>query len=270
MLRSSKLQQQGASCRQAPAAGRCQPRARVQRRPALLVTAHGTASPSTSATELKKTGFVGEMRAVAMKLHTREQAPKEGGTDAPKRNQTWAPTLSGYQQFLAESKVVYEAMEGVMQNAHNAAHPEYAKFQHTGLERSAALAADLQYMQQQYGLPPPVVQEDGPGATYAKLLQQLAAEDPQAFICHYYNFYFAHTAGGRMIGKKVSEMLLGGKALAFYEYEGDVNSLLDGVRASLNELAQGWSSEQKERCLKETADAFTYSGSLMKCMTEEH
>jgi hypothetical protein len=52
-------------------------------------------------------------------------------------------------------------------------------------------------------------------------------------------------------------MLLGGKALAFYEYEGDVNSLLDGVRASLNELAQGWSSEQKERCLKETADAFT-------------
>lgn len=33
------------------------------------------------------TGFVGEMRAVAMKLHTREQAPKEGGVEAPKRAQ---------------------------------------------------------------------------------------------------------------------------------------------------------------------------------------
>jgi heme oxygenase len=39
--------------------------------------------------------------------------------------------------------------------------------------------------------------------TYAKHLKQLAADDPQSFICHYYNYYFAHTAGGRMIGKKV-------------------------------------------------------------------
>jgi hypothetical protein len=76
-------------------------------------------------------------------------------------------------------------------------------FQHTGLERSAALAADLQYMQQQYKLPPPTVQEDGPGMTYARHLRQLAENDPQSFICHFYNYYFAHTAGGRMIGKKV-------------------------------------------------------------------
>lgn len=78
-----------------------------------------------------------------------------------------------------------------------------ANFQKTGLERSAALASDLEYMQQQHKLPPPVVKEDGPGMTYAKHLKQLASEDPQSFICHYYNYYFAHTAGGRMIGKKV-------------------------------------------------------------------
>lgn len=80
-----------------------------------------------------------------------------------------------------------------------------ANFQNTGLERSAALASDLAYMQQQHKLPPPVVKEDGPGMTYAKHLKQLASEDPQSFICHYYNYYFAHTAGGRMIGKKVGE-----------------------------------------------------------------
>ena len=28
-------------------------------------------------------------------------------------------------------------------------------------------------------------------------------KDPQAFICHFYNTYFAQTAGGRMIGRKV-------------------------------------------------------------------
>lgn len=30
--------------------------------------------------------------------------------------------------------------------------------------------------------------------------------NPPAFICHYYNHYFAHTAGGRMIGAKVSQV----------------------------------------------------------------
>ena len=35
-------------------------------------------------------------------------------------------------------------------------------------------------------------------------LRELAATSPPAFMCHYYNHYFAHTAGGRMIGKAVS------------------------------------------------------------------
>lgn len=36
------------------------------------------------------------------------------------------------------------------------------------------------------------------------LLQRLAKEDPPAFICHFYNIYFAHSAGGRMIGRSHS------------------------------------------------------------------
>ena len=36
-----------------------------------------------------------------------------------------------------------------------------------------------------------------------RLLEDLAATNPQAFLCHFYNIYFAHTAGGRMIGMKV-------------------------------------------------------------------
>jgi hypothetical protein len=52
-------------------------------------------------------------------------------------------------------------------------------------------------------------------------------------------------------------MLLDGKQLQFYEYAGDVNELLDGVRGSLNSLAEGWSRDQKDVCLKETLDAFS-------------
>ncbi len=81
--------------------------------------------------------------------------------------------------------------------------PTDAQFQNTGLERSAALAADLQWFESTYGIKAPTPQEDGPGRTYVRLLQELAQNDPPAYICHYYNYYFAHTAGGRMIGKKV-------------------------------------------------------------------
>jgi hypothetical protein len=55
---------------------------------------------------------------------------------------------------------------------------------------------------------------------------------------------------------QVAQMMLDGKELKFYQYNGDVNELLDGVRASLNELAEHWTREQKDHCLRETADAF--------------
>lgn len=40
--------------------------------------------------------------------------------------------------------------------------------------------------------------QDGPGMTYARKIADLAVTDPPTFICHYYNFYFAHTAGGEL------------------------------------------------------------------------
>jgi hypothetical protein len=62
-----------------PAPAECAPRA--PRRAAVRVLAHG----AVGAAELKKQGFIGEMRAVAMKLHTRDQAPKEGGQKASEK-----------------------------------------------------------------------------------------------------------------------------------------------------------------------------------------
>jgi heme oxygenase (biliverdin-producing, ferredoxin) len=124
-------------------------------------------------------------------------------------------------------------------------------------------------MASEYGVVPPAPAPDGPGNTYAAFLTALAKDDAPAFICHYYNFYFAHTAGGRMIGAKVSQELFGGKELAFYSYEGgDVAPLLDAVRASINALAEAWTDAQKARCLEETSASFKWSGQLLRLITE--
>lgn len=75
-----------------------------------------------------------------------------------------------------------------------------AEFRNTGLERSEKLAKDLEWFKEQgYTIPEP----SSPGIAYAQYLKELSEKDPQAFICHFYNVYFAHSAGGRMIGKKV-------------------------------------------------------------------
>ena len=123
---------------------------------------------------------------------------------------------------------------------------------------------------------------DGPGSVYAacvpsalaasllcasprrSYLTQLAASNPPAFLCHWYNVYFAHTAGGRMIGTKVASMLLDDAKLAFYEWQGDLSTHMGGVRDSINAVAEGWSRQQKDTCLEETALSFKYSGELLK------
>ena len=75
------------------------------------------------------------------------------------------------------------------------------------MERSAALASDLAWFKAEHGLEPEAPRADSAAAAYVEVITKLAAEDPPAFICHFYNFYFAHTAGGRMIGKQVSQSI---------------------------------------------------------------
>lgn len=74
------------------------------------------------------------------------------------------------------------------------------EFRNTGLERASALAKDLEWFKGQgYEIPEP----GEPGSSYAAYLKELAENDPPSFVCHFYNVYFAHSAGGRMIGKQV-------------------------------------------------------------------
>jgi heme oxygenase (biliverdin-producing, ferredoxin) len=165
-----------------------------------------------------------ELRGAAMRLHTREQAPKEGQAPAPPRA-PYTPTHADYLAFLVDSLHVYEAFEAIIAElaskeagatAPNGDTPTVSMkaLQHTGLERTAALRQDIDWMVQEYTLERPSV--GAPGLGYAQHLRELSYNIPK-LICHYYNFYFAHTAGGRMIGKQMSALLLNKKTLEFYK-----------------------------------------------------
>ncbi|KAF0904676.1 hypothetical protein E2562_036077 [Oryza meyeriana var. granulata] len=224
-----------------------------------MVVAAATAAemaPAASGEEGKP--FVEEMRAVAMRLHTKDQA-KEGEKEsqAPPVAR-WEPSVEGYLRFLVDSKLVFETLEAIVDRA---AVPWYAEFRNTGLERSEQLKKDLEWFKEQgHTIPEP----SAPGTTYASYLEELAEKDPQAFICHFYNVYFAHTAGGRMIGKKVSEKILNKKELEFYKWEGNLSQLLQNVRNKLNQVASSWTREEKDHCLDETEKSFSYSGDLLR------
>ena len=210
----------------------------------------------------KKNSFVqDELRPYAMKLHTRDQSPKEGQQPAQKPFTEWQVGLGDYLHFLVDSLHVYEAFDKIINS-----NPLYEKLRNTGLERSEALRYDIKWISTVYS-PGLKVPECGKGGKdYANLLLDLSTKSPPKFICHFYNHYFAHTAGGRMIGKKLSDKLLEGKVLKFYEWEGDVKVLLDNVRHNIDVMAETWSPEEKLACLEETAETFRAGGSLMVYM----
>merc|ERR1719424_2696069 len=57
--------------------------------------------------------IMAELRPYAMKLHTREQAPREGQAASPPPR-AWEPTSAGYLQFLVDSRHVYTTLEGIV------------------------------------------------------------------------------------------------------------------------------------------------------------
>nr|UDH74131.1 heme oxygenase 1 [Eschenbachia blinii] len=229
----------------------------------MVVAAAGTAAAAAEEMSKKRypgegKGFVEEMRFVAMKLHTKDQS-KEGEKEAQEKPlPKWEPSIDGYLKFLVDSKLVYDTLEKIVDKAD---FPEYAEFRNTGLERSECLAKDLAWFKEQgHTIPEP----SPPGLNYASYVEELSKKDPQAFLCHFYNTYFAHSAGGRMIGKKVAKEVLNGKELEFYKWDGDLSQLLQNVREKLNAVAENWTREEKNHCLEETEKSFKFSGEILR------
>eukprot|EP00168_Porphyra_purpurea_P018428 TRINITY_DN685_c0_g1_i9.p2 TRINITY_DN685_c0_g1~~TRINITY_DN685_c0_g1_i9.p2 ORF type:complete len:203 (-),score=94.04 TRINITY_DN685_c0_g1_i9:168-776(-) len=170
-------------------------------------------------------GFVNEMRMVAMKLHTKDQAKEGMQEKSTIPINEWKPKQSDFVQFLADSLHVYEYFEEELMVA-DSPHPEYARFANNGLERCAALKTDLAYLASLGNPTPPPTSAATKYVDYLKTLES----KPEAVICHWYNYYFAHTAGGRMIGRMMQNLLFEGRELAFYMWEEDVSDILNRVR----------------------------------------
>jgi heme oxygenase len=168
---------------------------------------------STPATEVNFPPILEELRDVAMRLHTKEQAPREGQVAAPAKPAVpYVPTQKDYLQFLVDSNAVYVALEEIVNE-----NEKLAMFRNSGLERTQELEKDIAWMCNKYNLERPEV--GAAGKRYAEELKAMVKSDDDIpeFMCHYYNFYFAHMAGGRMIGKQMSKLLLDGETLEFYK-----------------------------------------------------
>jgi len=217
----------------------------------------------TAEEKARKSFVQTEMRSAAMKLHTRDQSPKEGQQPAEKPVAKWEPGRAEYLQFLVDSRHVYQCLEEIV-----GANDVLSSFGDSGLERVAALEKDIEWFKKEGLETPPL---GSMGKEYAARLREIAdAGTWEVFTCHFYNFYFAHTAGGRMIGKMMSDKLLEGHTLEFYQWErGDPKEeLLPALRLQIDNMADTWTREQKDACLAETAATFKGGGSLLTYLRE--
>jgi hypothetical protein len=193
------------------------------------------------------------LRGAAMKLHTRQQAPKEGKAPSEKR-EPYVPTRMDYLRFLVDSQHVYQALEDIVNEKE-----ELEAFRNCGLERTAALEKDIEFMVAEYGLSKLPVGRYG--ADYAESLRKM--ESIPGIMCHFYNFYFAHTAGGRMIGNRMSALLLDKKTLEFYKWDGDLNEIKSRVKETFDAMVAGtWTEGQRKECIDATAATFVGGGSI--------
>ncbi|PUZ60042.1 hypothetical protein GQ55_4G091600 [Panicum hallii var. hallii] len=232
-----------------------------RRRPVVAAAAAATTAPAASGEEPGKPSFVEEMRAVAMRLHSRDQSmhgEKEVPLEPPVA--TWDPNVEGFLRFLVDNKLVFETLEAIVGRA---AVPWYAEFRNTGLERSEALEKDLEWFRQQGHT---ITEPSAAGIAYASFLEELSEKEPPAFTTHFYNFYFGHSAGGVIIGKKIAEKINLHKELEFYQWEGNLSQLQQNVRDKLNQVASGWSREERDRCLDEMEKSFICSVDLRRHM----
>eukprot|EP00612_Vaucheria_litorea_P000965 CAMPEP_0171460894 /NCGR_PEP_ID=MMETSP0945-20130129/5579_1 /TAXON_ID=109269 /ORGANISM="Vaucheria litorea, Strain CCMP2940" /LENGTH=228 /DNA_ID=CAMNT_0011987171 /DNA_START=314 /DNA_END=1000 /DNA_ORIENTATION=- len=198
-----------------------------------------------------------EMRRIVMRLHTRSQSAEGKVEDKGKKFSEWKPTLTGYVQFLVDSRLIYSTLDEIVNSS-----DDLVKFRKTGLERVSALDFDLIWLAENYqnlSIPKPT----SISVEYADYLREISQRSVPRFICHFYNHYFAHTAGGMRIGLKVSEACLDNHTLQFYKY-GDENmkELLEVTRKNIDSMALSWDREAKDECLDEIPMTFKYGSAI--------
>merc|ERR1711904_197867 len=160
----------------------------------------------------RKVGNARPCARVVRGVTVRPAGVRSQATQVPRRGGSTSSNVARVSQGFALRAASSDLEENVKDNA------KLSKLRENGLERAGALDTDIALLSGM-GVEPAGYEGDAsPGAEYAKYLKDLSEENLPGFICHYYNTYFAHTAGGRMIGKAVSDRILDGRKLDFYHY----------------------------------------------------
>eukprot|EP00468_Gymnochlora_sp_CCMP2014_P010786 CAMPEP_0167749402 /NCGR_PEP_ID=MMETSP0110_2-20121227/5387_1 /TAXON_ID=629695 /ORGANISM="Gymnochlora sp., Strain CCMP2014" /LENGTH=240 /DNA_ID=CAMNT_0007634551 /DNA_START=128 /DNA_END=850 /DNA_ORIENTATION=+ len=199
-----------------------------------------------------------EMRRASMKLHTRDQS-KEGEQKPSKPIPQWEMSPTAVLKFLVDTKLIHTTLDEIAGKA-----PELKEIYQAsdGIRRIDGIERDIKNLMQNY----PELELPEPGADalgYSQQLLTLAEESIPGFVCHYYNTHFANAAGGRMIGKFISDKISNGETLNLYKYD-DGKKQLEDVRKTIDELANTWDKEDRSRCVEETPNAFKGASTVLQ------
>ncbi|KAK4387550.1 putative inactive heme oxygenase 2, chloroplastic [Sesamum angolense] len=250
----------------------------------------------------EKKGITEEMRFVAMKLRNsgkvkrknnsavdgeseEEETGNVGGEeDNTEDSETWRPSMEGFLKYLVDSELVFSTVERIVDESSDVS---YVYFRKTGLERSDCISRDLKWLSEQGNVIP---EPSNPGITYVQYLEELAEKTPPLFLCHFYNIYFSHIAGGQVIAKqdnctgfcivvqkpclRFSSACYIGFAICLKEairrkrtgvlpMGGRCRRVVERVREKLNALGEHWSRDEKNKCLREATKAFRFLGQMV-------
>jgi heme oxygenase len=94
--------------------------AAAQRSLVAVAAATATVPAAAGGDDEAGTPFIEEMRAAAMRLHSRDQA-RDGRNEAQAPMEPpiakWQPTVDGYLRFLVDSKLVFHTLEAIVHRA---------------------------------------------------------------------------------------------------------------------------------------------------------
>lgn len=107
-------------------------------------------------------------------------------------------------------------------------------------------------------------------AAYAEHLRTVAAASPEAFVAHHYTRYLGDLSGGRILGRRVAEVLGApdGAGSSFYRFD-DIPKpkvFKDDYRARVD--ATPWTDEQADRLVAEVVEAFRLNTALLRSLEQ--
>ena len=186
-------------------------------------------------------------------------------------------TARKYFQYLVNCEYIYTIIESKLSqydsdssSSSSSRSRRLLMFQDTRMERSEALKKDLIFLRETFDFLPEDNLVDPKVLEYGNYLMLLVEDDtkfPQ-FLCHYYNLYFAHTAGGMMIGNIAQRKFQFNQRLQFYMYENNkMNEYKTKLRHKIDHfISSHWNEAQKNACANETLCAFTNINFMMECL----